>query len=63
LGGTLNEYNVSPSGTDADYFALSTDVEAIGQDLRAVLESEVAGFVTQSEEPEAIAALMNGQEK
>ncbi|MFO0966852.1 MAG: hypothetical protein U0793_14865 [Gemmataceae bacterium] len=38
LGGTLNEYNRSPSGELADYFALSADWRAVGCDLQVAAD-------------------------
>lgn len=35
MGGTLNEYNNSPSGQQADYYALRSDWIAVGSALRA----------------------------
>ena len=34
LRGTLNEYNVSPTGKEADAVAIWSDWAAIGQDMR-----------------------------
>ena len=45
IGGTLNEYNTFLSDEDADFFALSMDWHAVGQDMRdamAMYESEEA---------------------
>ncbi len=33
LGDTLTEYNRSPSGEQADYYALFADWRAVGQDI------------------------------
>ena len=33
MGGTLNEYNSSPSGEEADAIAIWSDWAAIGQDM------------------------------
>ena len=38
LGGTLNEYNTSPTGRDADAIAIRSDWVAIGQDIRDAIE-------------------------
>ena len=35
-GGTLNEYNNSQFGAEADYKALKSDWEAVGGDIRTV---------------------------
>jgi hypothetical protein len=37
IGGTLQQYNVSATGEDADARALAADVHAIGADLRRVM--------------------------
>ena len=37
MGGTLNEYNTSPTGEEADAIALWSDWAAIGQDMYAVI--------------------------
>ena len=63
LGDTLTEYIVSRSGPEADYLALRADVTAIGQDMRTVLASELEGSLAATAEPEAVAALSNGQEE
>lgn len=39
FGGTLNEYNDSPTGQEADAAAIRSDWEAIGQDMRAAIEA------------------------
>lgn len=39
FGGTLNEYNFSPTGQEADTAAIRSDWEAIGQDMRAAIEA------------------------
>ena len=39
FGGTLNEYNDSPTGQEADTAAIRSDWEAIGQDMRAAIEA------------------------
>ena len=39
FGGTINDYNISPSGEIADQRALYEDWKAIGDDMRAVLAS------------------------
>ncbi len=42
LGNTLNEYNISPNGKEADYIALSNDWAMIGQDMYdAIAEFEL----------------------
>lgn len=33
IGGTLNEYNCSCNEQEADYFAILSDWEAVGQDI------------------------------
>lgn len=33
FGNTLTEYNTSPSGEAADYYAMQSDWEMVGQDL------------------------------
>ena len=38
MGGTLNEYNASPSGEEADAVAMWSDWAAIGQDMYAALD-------------------------
>jgi hypothetical protein len=43
FGGTLTEYNRSPSGAVADYVALACDWRAVGNDLKNVVEVEVRG--------------------
>ena len=37
MGGTLNEYNTSLSGEEADAIAIWSDWAAIGQDMYAVM--------------------------
>jgi hypothetical protein len=37
LGGTLQEYNQSATGVEADHLALTMDMYAIGQDMRIAL--------------------------
>ena len=39
LGGTLQEYNYAPSGSDADTLAMMADWQAIGDDLRKAVEN------------------------
>jgi hypothetical protein len=51
FGGTLNEYNSSPSGAMADRFALEADWRAIQQDFQAVIGVESPGLPPASEPP------------
>ena len=37
LGGTLSEYNRSPSGEEADFNALYSDWYAVGDDVRTAI--------------------------
>ncbi len=37
IGGTLNEYNASRTGAEADVIALMMDWNAVGQDLRRAI--------------------------
>lgn len=37
FGNTLSEYNTSPTPELADYFALSADWQAVGEDMRHAL--------------------------
>jgi len=37
LGGTMNEYNASPTGQEADAVAIWMDWAAVGQDMRDVI--------------------------
>jgi len=39
LGGTLNEYNYSRSGSHADMHAVGNDWIAVGEDLRGAVET------------------------
>lgn len=39
FGGTLNGYNDSPTGEEADAAAIRSDWEAIGQDMHNAIES------------------------
>lgn len=39
FGGTLNGYNDSPTGEEADAAAIRSDWEAIGQDMRNAVEA------------------------
>ena len=52
LGGTMNEYNVSPSGQEADAVAIWMDWAVIGQDMRDAIGSfeEEETLVRGSEE-------------
>lgn len=38
MGGTLNEYNTSPNGAEADAIAIWSDWAAIGQDMYAAMD-------------------------
>ncbi len=40
LGDTLTEYNRSPSGVQADWYALFADWRAVGQDLLSVIAAK-----------------------
>ena len=53
MGGTLNEYNASRSGQEADDAALRSDWAAIGQDMRDAIgelekEREAEGLTPDS---------------
>lgn len=37
FGGTLNEYNRSVTPQQADYFAIASDWQAIGDDMRVAI--------------------------
>lgn len=52
FGGTLNEYNVSRTGQEADMVALRMDWAAIGQDIR----NAVGEFETDEAEELALAS-------
>jgi hypothetical protein len=39
FGGTLQEYNSSPSGAEADALAFHTDMEALGHDFSTIIPS------------------------
>ena len=41
IGGTLHQYNVSISPNEADTMALSSDVIAIGKDMREAINTLV----------------------
>lgn len=41
LGGTLSEYNSSPSGKEADFNALQSDWYAVGDDIRTAIDAIV----------------------
>lgn len=41
FGSTLNNYNYSKSGKEADYKAISSDWRAVGNDMREVMEREI----------------------
>jgi len=43
VGGTLQEYNRSPSGDEADCKAIAADWLAIGEDLQASIQKETNG--------------------
>lgn len=50
LGNTLNEYNTSPTGKEADYIAISNDWAMVGQDMHnaiADFESEEVDKLTE----------------
>ena len=48
FGGTLNVYNTSESGNEADFRALSSDVAAVAQDFTVQIE-RVTREQTQSQ--------------
>ena len=52
MGGTLNEYNTSPSGEEADAIAIWSDWAAIGQDMRAVMGDYEGEYDVYAIEPE-----------
>ena len=49
FGGTLNQYNISPTPAEADCTAIRADWEAVGRDLRKAIEQE-AGPLNESSE-------------
>lgn len=48
--GTLNVYNSSATGEEADFLAISADWSIIGQDLLAVIEANMIETVSHQEE-------------
>ena len=40
LGATLNEYNISQSSQEADIAAIKSDWDAVGSDLKSVMEED-----------------------
>lgn len=45
VGGTLQEYNYSPTGEIADYFAMMADFRCVGQDMQFAIDAAKAGKV------------------
>jgi hypothetical protein len=43
VGGTLQQYNTSPDGSTADYFAMYADWLAVGADLQNAIDSLAPG--------------------
>ena len=49
FSGSLNQYNSSPSGEDADLRAVSADWFAVGDDLKNALEEYHNQYVSERE--------------
>ncbi len=49
MGGTLNLYNHFPTPAQADFWAISADWRAVGQDLRQILLAEIERLIGQGE--------------
>jgi hypothetical protein len=56
LGGTLNEYNRSMSGEQADYLALLADWRMIGEEIRSALKQNLQVVRGEVERVKAVKA-------